>query len=98
MPGELRWFCARQGALLDVLYRRDESGNVTIESLLASPEPNTFPFIPLSYRRTYGRCWLQEEDADFVRQKKRCQEFLNLLGQSQPHAIFANVLSMWPLA
>ena len=41
---------------------------------------------------------LQEEDADFVRQKKRCQEFLNLLGQSQPHAIFANVLSMWPLA
>ena len=36
--------------------------------------------------------WLQEEDADFVRQKKRCQEFLNLLGQSQPHAIFANIL------
>ena len=58
LPGELRWFCARQGALLDVLYRRDESGNVTIESLLASPEPNTFPFIPLGYRRTYGRCWL----------------------------------------
>lgn len=42
-PGELRWFCARQGALLDVLYRRDDSGNVTIESLLASPKPPNSP-------------------------------------------------------
>ena len=83
-----------------MLYRRDESGNVTIESLLASPEPTTLlsSHWMIAGRLTGGVGWLQEEDADFVRQKKRCQEFLNLLGQSQPHAIFANVLSMWPLA
>eukprot|EP01044_Picomonas_judraskeda_P029980 COSAG03_NODE_10598_length_640_cov_6.208872_1_plen_146_part_10 len=43
-----------QGALLDVLYKRDESGNMSVENLL-------------------------EEDADYTRQKKRCQEFLHLV-------------------
>ncbi len=43
-----------QGALLDVLYKRDDSGNMSVENLL-------------------------EEDADYTRQKKRCQEFLHLV-------------------
>ena len=49
--------CSVQGALLDVLYKRDESGNMSVENLL-------------------------EEDADFTRQKKRCQEFLHLVSHA----------------
>jgi hypothetical protein len=46
-----------QNALLDVLYKRDESGQNKVEKLL-------------------------EEDADFTRQKTRCQEFLRLLDEA----------------
>lgn len=46
-----------QNALLDVLYKRDDSGQNKVEKLL-------------------------EEDADFTRQKTRCQEFLRLLDEA----------------
>ena len=58
-----------QNALLDVLYKRDESGQNKVEKLL-------------------------EEDADFTRQKTRCQEFLRLLDEAAATSTAAAVSSV----
>lgn len=61
-----------QGALLDVLYKRDDSGNMSVENLL-------------------------EEDADYTRQKKRCQEFLHLV-RSASTACCATIRLLLPVS